>query len=278
MSATSSQENAISPVEESSQRHKFKPAESETILDMDTQKPVTQTLKKPKETPNPQVQPIQLRPEKLQQHANRRVLTGIGPTVNHQESSDYRAPLYRTPATLKLPEQHFRHLPPRQQGRKLITGGFIPPGLGPEGPFKIDPKKMTRDRFEAPRVSDKKMCGFIHAEMSVQKLKRLSTSGLMLMSVPKGHGLPSARQILQVVAGQKSKVDKEAFKSFMRNMKKNYEAEQQRQRMPEKENIPEDLPAQLAPIIVTGNGQSTVTLQPTEVKENPDELSMDPLE
>ena len=48
--------------------------------------------------------------------------------------------------------------------------------------------------------------------------------------------------------------------------------------MPEKENIPEDLPAQLAPIIVTGNGQSTVTLQPTEVKENPDELSMDPLE
>ena len=70
MSTTPSQENAISPVEESSQRHTFKPAESETILDMDTQKPVTQTQKKPKETPNPRVQPIQLRPEKLQQHVS----------------------------------------------------------------------------------------------------------------------------------------------------------------------------------------------------------------
>ena len=85
------------------------------------------------------------------------------------------------------------------------------------------------------------MHGFIHAEMSVAKLKRLSTSGLMLMSVPKGHGLPNARRkqiylkswrkeghlfvdILQVIAGQRSRVDKEAFKKYMRNMKHVYDA------------------------------------------------------
>lgn len=53
---------------------------------------------------------------------------------------------------------------------------------------------MTRDILEAPKRGDNKMHGFIHAEMSVAKLKRLSTSGLMLMSVPKGHGLPNARR------------------------------------------------------------------------------------
>lgn len=58
--------------------------------------------------------------------------------MNHQDTNGYRAPLYRTPATLKLPEQSFRHVPPRQQARKLASGGFIPPGVGPEGPFKID--------------------------------------------------------------------------------------------------------------------------------------------
>jgi hypothetical protein len=58
---------------------------------------------------------------------------------------------------------------------------------------------MTRDIQEAPRRGDNKMHGFIHAEMSVAKLKRLSTSGLMLMSVPKGHGLPNARRKYQIL-------------------------------------------------------------------------------
>ena len=83
MSATRSQENAISPVEESSRRDTFKPAESETILDMDTQKPVTQTQKKPKETPNPQVQPMQGRPEQLQQHVRSLVLVFVNSFCRH---------------------------------------------------------------------------------------------------------------------------------------------------------------------------------------------------
>lgn len=48
--------------------------------------------------------------------------------------------------------------------------------------------------------------------------------------------------------------------------------------MYERENFPEDVMAQSVPITVTGNGQSTVTLQATEGGENADELSMDPLE
>jgi len=147
----------------------------------------------------------------------------ISPQAAHHSMYHNMPRMMRDPNTVP---QHEFHQPstPREQ-RRTPRGAMIPPGLGAEGPFNIDPLEMTRDIQEAPRRGDNKMHGFIHAEMSVAKLKRLSTSGLMLMSVPKGHGLPNARHILQVIAGQRSRVDKEAFKKYMRNMKHVYDAQ-----------------------------------------------------
>jgi len=252
-----SHSNAVSAVIEPNVG--IKPPEPGTYLDMDTLEPVqtSQNVSVPPEllqsssngTVYPQgyltqefagapaqYQPIPISPSgRLQVVQKPNVFTQypISPQAAHQSMYQSMPRMMRHPNTVTVPQHHaeFHQLQangipaisPREQ-RRTSRGAMIPPGLGAEGPFNIDPLEMTRDIQEAPRRGDNKMHGFIHAEMSVAKLKRLSTSGLMLMSVPKGHGLPNARHILQVIAGQRSRVDKEAFKKYMRNMKHVYDA------------------------------------------------------
>jgi len=223
----------------------LKPAEpGSTYLDMDTLKPVSQSYSANLSvTPEllhssnsylnqefagapAHYQPTPISPSgRLVQKPNPFAQYPISPQAAHQ--SMYMPRMMPksvvVPHNGRVPQAKTIPIHPKEQ-RRTPRGAMIPPGLGAEGPFNIDPLEMTRDILEAPKRGDNKMHGFIHAEMSVAKLKRLSTSGLMLMSVPKGHGLPNARHILQVIAGQRSRVDKEAFKKYMRNMKNVYDA------------------------------------------------------
>lgn len=69
----------------------------------------------------------------------------------------------------------------------------------PYGFFNPLPGTMPTGPEHRPTLGDQSVFGYLHADISDDKIERIQSGELILMSVPKGHGLPTGRGLLEIV-------------------------------------------------------------------------------